>query len=386
MPARVTIDSEVKRPSTACAVVPFHERHVGAVKAFNQRLAAAGKPWCFPESPLPARLAPAGGQLPYYEFFLAVQGDAVRGGYCFKPQAFAFEGRVEAIANYTFPVSEGTVDLRYGHVGLLLLKDGLKREPLLYGTGIGGYDEAVAQLLKIAKWGMVTCPFFFRVNHPFRFLKEIVFLRRRPARRLALDALAYSGLGWAGVKTVQALRRLPGMVAPHVTSQVVPDFSDWADDLWERTKASYAMLALRDARTLNRIYPADDARFTRLQTCHAGQVVGWAIVMTSQRKAHSHFGGMRIGSVVDCLASPGHERAVVRTATRHLEREDVDVIVTNQLDRRWCQAFDHGGYLRGPSNYIFTVSPRLAERLQPFDATASRIHITRGDGDGPINL
>ena len=101
---------------------------------------------------------------------------------------------------------------------------------------------------------------------------------------------------------------------------------------------------------------------------------------------HSHFGDMRVGSVVDCLAVPGAEPQVVAMATQHLVGHRVDIIVTNQLHEAWCKAFARHGYLHGPSNFLFAASPKLAETLHPFEVNVSRVHMTRGDGDGPINL
>jgi hypothetical protein len=114
--------------------------------------------------------------------------------------------------------------------------------------------------------------------------------------------------------------------------------------------------------------------------------IGWAVLMITRKPAHSHFGGMRFATVLDCLAVPGDESGVVSAVTAALKRQKVDLIVTNQLHHRWCRAFEAAGYLSGPSNFIFAVSPGLAKRLDPFPSNASEIHMTRGDGDGPTNI
>jgi hypothetical protein len=290
------------------------------------------------------------------------------------------------IANYTLPMSEGIVDSRYVHVGLVILEDALKRQPLLFGLGMGGYGEAIARMLGAMKWSTVSCPFYFKVNGPFRFLREIAFLRRTRSRRIMLDTLAFSGLGWIAVKSLQSFRRLTPKSTADLTTEKVESFSLWADEIWQRAKRDYAMIAVRDATILNALYPTSDGRFQRIKVLRRGEAVGWAVVMNSQMVDHRYFGGMRVGSVVDCLAVPGGEDQVVAMATQELEQQGVDVIVTNQLHRSWCKAFAGNGYLGGPSNFIFAASPPLAARLHPFDRNASRVHMTRGDGDGPINL
>ena len=148
------------------------------------------------------------------------------------------------------------------------------------------------------------------------------------------------------------------------------------------------MIAVRDSTILNVLYPVDNTRFIRLQVARRGKPIGWAVLLDTQMVGHKQFGGMRVGMVVDCLAEPGDELTVAAMATRHLAHRGVDLIVTNQLHRDWCNAFARNGFLEGPSNVaceIFTTSPTLAARLEPFEATAGRIHMTYGDGDGPIN-
>jgi hypothetical protein len=310
----------------------------------------------------------------------------VRGAYIMKPQGFAFEGQSRMIGNFTLPISEGIVDGRYANLGLLMLKDSLRRQPLLYGLGMGGYNETIVRMLKHMKWTMVSCPFYFKVNHPFRFLREIVFLRRPGLRRIVLDTFAFSGLGWLAIKSLQSFRRLSLGSTADLTSERVESFGLWADDLWTHANGAYAMIAVRDAASLNRLYVGGTARFQRIKVLRGGDVVGWAVMTSTQMKGHKYFGGMRVGSVVDCLAVQGWEDRVVAMATQELERQGVDIIVTNQLHRSWCKAFGGNGYVGGPSNFIFAVSPELAKELHPFDSKAPRIHMTRGDGDGPINL
>jgi hypothetical protein len=95
---------------------------------------------------------------------------------------------------------------------------------------------------------------------------------------------------------------------------------------------------------------------------------------------------MRVGTLVDCFAVPRGEPEVVAAALDHLRAGGADVIVSNQSHRGWGRALTEAGFLRGPSNFIFAAAPALAARLQPFAATCETVHLTRGDGDGPINL
>jgi hypothetical protein len=145
-------------------------------------------------------------------------------------------------------------------------------------------------------------------------------------------------------------------------------------------------VAVRDAASLNRIYPATDRRALRLQVSWRGQVAGWAVLLDTPMSGHKHFGAMRVGSMIDCLARPGREAAVALAATRFLEARGVDLVVSNQADPAWGAALRRAGWLRGPSNFILAASRALARGLRPFDVDTARMHVNRGDGEGPTHL
>jgi hypothetical protein len=369
----------------ALTLEPFAESHSEPVRAFNRRLATAGSSFQFPEGPVPAWLPPTPGVSVRQEYFVVREDSQVRGGYILKPQLFQVGDTVRTVADYRLPISEGIVDGKYAMVGMLTLKDALRRQPLLYGLGMGSPREPVARMLQIFKWRMVPCPFFFFAVRPARFLRGIAFLRLTPLRRILLDLLATSGLGWLALRLAQ-WRESRGGSAASCSWTVEEQFSTWCDDLWERSKPAYSLAAVRTREVLDALYPAEGGRFLRLKVIEAGTAVGWAVVLDTPMQDHRQFGDLRVGSVVDCLALPGREQAVVSTATRFLEERGVDLVVTNQLHRDWCAAFQANGFLSGPSNFYFAVCPALATLLAPFDPNLERVHMTRGDGDGPINL
>jgi hypothetical protein len=283
-------------------------------------------------------------------------------------------------------------------------------------------------MLKRLGWGMWEVPFHFKVVQPARFLRHIRAVRTSPLRRAALDAAAYSGAGWAAMKMLAlftpSARRLP--VCP---VDLASGFVPWADEVWERSRAAYALMAQRDVATLEQLYPASDPRFLRVRA--AG---GWAVLLDTQMEGHKQFGDMRVGTIVDCLAPPESAAAVIRAAAGLLEQRGVDLIVSNQLHGTWCAALVESGFRMGPSNYLLALSPALAEAAgegreryltvaaptalppalaaggtdrflrpqagvgklklaPPLQAEAAGrlkpappFHFNRGDGDGPIHL
>lgn len=354
-------------------IVPYTPERVDAVRKFNQRLLAggAGKEQQFPETPAPR-------WMPGMELFVAVEGEAVRGGYILRRQEFSVARGTRAVAHYRLPLSEGIVNRAYAPLGMRLVRDALAREPRLYALGMGGWDQPLPRMLKRLGWRMCEAPFHLKVAHPCRFLRQIRALRTTALRRLLLDAAAFSGAGWLGLKMLGRARR-GAPSGPAAKCETVPAFAGWADEVWDRSRPAYAMLAARDSQTLDGLYPARDARFLRVRA--AG---GWAVLLDTVMRGHKQFGDLRVGTIVDCLAPPSEAGAVIRAAARALEERGVDLIVSNQLHAAWSRALADAGFRLGPSNFLLALSPALAACAGA--APDAEFHFNRGDGDGPIHL
>ena len=358
-------------------IEPYRREHVAAVRAFNRRLREGGETeFVFPEDSVPDWLPKQDGRRIFQEFFVASDESGVHGGYIIKHQDFSIRGASVPVGYYHLPLSEGIVDKTYGLLGSQLLLDALRRQPLMYALGMGGFDRPLPRMLKGIGWKMRAVPFYFKVMRPFRFLRNIQPLRTTSLRRWAVDALAFSGVGSVGVRLLQA--RLPR----RTQLEIVPHFSVWTDNLWERSRAAYTMVGARDATTLNILYPPDSDRFTRIRM----GARGWAVVLDSQMHRHKYFGDLRVGTIADCFAAPADAHTVISAATDVLRSRGVDLIVSNQSHHAWCAALDRSGFREGPSNFIFAASKKLTVLLDPFEKFVADIHLTRGDGDGPIHL
>ena len=319
-------------------IVEYTEDLRSLLAAFNARLAAAGCEDRFPP-PRAATAPPVFHQgLPEIRY-LALEEDssrvaAVRGAYALKFQEFWLGGEVLPVADFMLPVSEGVIRREYGLVAALLLRHALACQPLLYGLGIGGLDLAVARFLRAAGWRMFSVPFFFNVVHPFRFLRNIVHLRKRSVfHRLALDAAAYSGAGWAAARFWDVARTRPEVADGPLSAEIVDDFGAWSDQVWEAARSHYGMCTLRDSATLRKMYPREAAGFERIRFMHGQKPVGWALLLNSQLRGHSYFGNMRLGSIVDCLAEPRFAESIIWQSRAALVRDGADLVVCNQSHR-----------------------------------------------------
>lgn len=372
-------------------IQPFTPDLAPKVQAFNDRLKAGGSHFVFPKTPVNVWLPKkSDAQRTFMEVFVSTDAEAeVRGGFVIKHQPFWVAGEEKNVDNLQLPLSEGSVDPKYSGVSVQILAHVQKKHPLLYCLGMGSLENPLPMMLKAMGWTRVLVPFLFRVTRGKGFLRNINVLRTNASRRLAADVLAYSGLGGLALRPMHAALTRPSLARFTYEAEEVLGFDAWADPIWEEARPAYTLVANRSASELELLYPRDNEKFIRVRVSRAGKPVGWAVMFATQMTKHKQFGAMKLGTVIDCLAVPGHEGAVVRAATRALRKRKVDLVATNQLHHAWVAAFKHAGFLTGPSNYVFASSKKLTAAIAPWgeaELPQSRVHITRGDGDGPIHL
>jgi len=367
----------------ALVIQPYRPEHEAAVQEFNDRLQRGvdDPNLVFYRFAEPKWLPKGAGSNLFQEYFVATDGRMVRGGYALKTQEFRFpDGAVRAIGYYHHPLSEGIVDKSFAVVGTLLLRDAMTRSPLLYCLGMGGYDRALPKMLIGLGWTHFLVPFFFKVLHPTRFLRQMEALRTSSARRLLMESAAFTGMGWLASQAFDAYCNVRAKRSEAVSVDEVSSFSEWVDTVWNESKQNCSHGAVRDATALCTLYPPTLTHLTRLRVSRKGRSLGWAVV--GERRNDPKYGHMRVSSLVDCWGIAGEELAIVRAATQTLRDQGFDLILTNQSHAHWCGALRAEGYLAGPSNFIYAASKKLAPYLSPFDQIRPRMHFNRADGDG----
>jgi hypothetical protein len=347
-------------------IEPYKREHVSAVRAFNERLQTrAGSAFRVGESPQE--------DAPRREY-VAIDGRGeVRGSFSLKRQQFWINGEMLEVGNCQLPLSEGIFDPAYANLGMVLLRHALALQPRLFCLGMGSRDHRLPRMLTAMRWTLVDIPFRFRVCHAARFMRNIMPLRQTPQRRLFLDAMAASGAGWLAVHALQ--KRIP--ISRSVEVEEVADFGEWADDLWKQCKSDLSLSLVRTSEVLNDLYAGP--RYVRLKIAKGA---GWVVLRDTQMQGHRYFGDLRVATIVDALALPSAIPSVVLEAARFMAMRDVDLIISNQGHEAWVRGLGESGFLSGPTNYVMAMSPALSKLATDH----SRLHINRGDGDGPLDL
>lgn len=367
-------------------VVLYEAVHEPAVHAFNDRLRAVDA-LLFPlteNAPEPHPNTPAPG-IEFRHFVVLDDGGEVRGGYFIRNQPFVVRGQVHHVGHYNAPLSEGIIDKRFAAVGAAMLAHALAEQPLLFAMGMGSPDRPLPRMLRAMGWAILECPFYFLVLNSKRFLRNAGPLRGRPERRLAADALAFSGLGGLALKSIQSARtrqRFDG----RYQRQPVQEFAGWADRIWLETVDQYSLSAVRNADYLRYIYPPAGASFYGVQLTDADGPAGWVQMLDCQPRDRSYFGAMRVAALVDGVGPPAAIPSLVHSGVQAARERHADIVISNQMHRDWIAALKSAGFWPGPSNYLLALSKGLRQLMEPLEKSAARIHFNRGDGDGRVNL
>ncbi len=379
----------------AIQIVPHAPSWKDGVEAFNRRMRDAGSHWGFYVDAEPTWIPKTHEeQASWREYWLCVEdGQTVRGGYALKPQRWLVHGKETVVTDWQGPFTEGAVDKKYAALGMRLVRDMLKKRPMLFSWGHGADDAPIIQMVKALGWLVMPTPVALRVVNPYAFLRRNRILRDRPERAVALDALAMSGLGTLGITGMHGLMRVGSGRLYRADYEEVPGFGAWADETWERVRHRYQAIAVRDADAMNTLLPPGETQREwstprRYRVRRAERTVGW-VVTTCRRLEDDHrFGDLTVGCLVDYLADPEDAPYVIAAGFRALRNEGADVVFANQTDRRWISAFRANGFVLLPGRRLFCAAPALKEAMEPVSELEREggFFLTNMDGHGPQGL
>ena len=364
-------------PSDRDAVLRFYERlkQAGIDNKLALRPISPALPGETMENNIPVRR----------RSLVALDGEEIRATQLFFENEMYIFGKPRPFVWPSGPISESLIASRYALFSIALLKYSLSLQPLHMSLGLGSYDEKITRIFLGLGWSHQKVPFYFYPVHPFRILREITVFHRNKWFHIASLFLAYSGLGWLGSFIFSHLKRYQNSRSMY-SFEKVDRFGEWADQIWEKNYSAYGALTRRDAAALNLFYVPGDKRYHRLRVRRNGEDIGWILVTIRNMENDKYFGNLRVGTLVDGLCHPEDVQDVMNIGHRYLIGNKVDICVANWSHAAWTSASRKLGFLRGPSNFIYFVSQAGSPPLLTEVCPLERIHLNRGDGDGPIHL
>jgi len=364
--------------------------HVEQVRRFNARLREGNVDPSFllPES-APTQYPPDPlHHMPSVNFskrhFLALQDESVLGGFLLQEQACEVAGETHWCGNIQMPISEGIVNRKFSYVAALMLQSLLRHRPFVFAVGMGGLEAPFAQFLCAMKWRVGLVPFRFYVLRPAQFLREVQMFNSSRSRALVANIGIWSGLGSLSLLGLQRARSQSTMA---LFAEHIYQWGDQSSWLWSRYRPECSFAAVRDLASLPSFLDLTGSRLSGYRLAdRQGTTRGWIVLQVTAMHDNKYFGSLRIATLLDAVCEPGFERAVIRAGIACASDHNADLVITNQQHCLWVTASDENGFWKGPSNYVFATSPQLTQAISQVDPEFSRVHLSRADGDGRLNL
>jgi hypothetical protein len=143
---------------------------------------------------------------------------------------------------------------------------------------------------------------------------------------------------------------------------------------------------VRTADYLRFIYPHSESRYYGVQLTAGDAPAGWVQMLDCQTLNRSCFGELRVAALVGGVGPPEAIPSLVHSAVEAASGRNADIVISNQIHRDWTSALRAAGFWKGPSNYLLALSKELRKLVEPLGEALPRIHFSRGDGDGRVNL
>ena len=286
--------------------VPYSPEMDERIVEFNRRLAEGRA-----ESPFRLRVGPGtllfapDEESVWEERYLALEGEAVRGGIVLQVQPFHVEGEIFTVANIQLPLSEGIVDRRYAYLGMWLIKHVLRRYPRCYALGIGAEDRPLSLLLRGMGFAVWSVPFYFMLANVSRAVRELPALGSPARRRFASTFLRATGVGALASRRWRA--KATRSRGAHATSRSIASRNGGPGPTRSGTKPaprSRSPLCVTHARC-TALFPTGDPQFPALRLDQGGQTLGWVVVGLRRMVDSPHFGSLNVGDDRGRAHGPG---------------------------------------------------------------------------------
>lgn len=348
----------------AYRLVPYTAEWQTAAQQCNTRLRNSGKsPFLLPAEAVP----PASTVVRRQHYLVLDDANEVRGGCLLQSHPAFLAGQTIEAVNIQSPLSEGLFDRKFASVGPWMLREVLKQHPFAFCVGMGDRNNALPRLLSALAWRVEPVPFSYRILAGRRFLSQCQPLHRHP--RFGPFAVLGGRLPWLSHLALNLIHRW--RTAPRETPIPASPVTDGA-----LLRSRYGFAVDRIPAVLDALYPPADSAFFRLTAPGA-----LGIVRLSTLEDHPYFGNLRVATLAEAICQPEAARGLLRATLAETHRRGAELLLGNFSAPELTAATLAEGWLPYPSNFLVAFSPRLAQQIGP-----SPYYVTRGDGDGLLNL
>ena len=278
-----------------------------------------------------------------------------------KRQKYNVSGCEEDVYFLKYPVSLSIVDKNYTMAAAWLAASIKKKFKYSFLLGMGGSDSKAAKFFESARFVNIDIPFYIKVIS----WTSIILHNPITSKILRVDN-SYPN---SKVNEVRIDKKILKQV------EKLSYKTSFLKD------TSFGLLRTTDI--VNFQAPQSISAFVKLHIIANEKIVGRILLFETSPRYHRLFGRLNLWTILDFEfdSSKIASATVNKLIKRHALKRKIDVLLFNTGLKRHKQFCNSTYWLKIKSNFCLSVCPALADRINYED-----LHITRLDGDGPINL
>ncbi len=291
-----------------------------------------------------------------------------------KNQNYLLKGKIINFQDIQIPISESIIDRKYLPSNLFFLKNLSNLSKNMHALGMGGVDEPLPKILNKLGFDLFKVDFFF-------LPLKISTLYNIFINKININLLKNFSFIFKPLDSIISLSyKLNCFKNRNIKIKIFEEFTEQDTLIWEAVKNDFHLIAEKKAENLNIIYSSERFKLTKLRIYDQEEYLGWLVLKITRHERDKYFADEKTCTIVDLCTEPCNYNIFIKTAKRIAFKDNAGVILMNSLNKEFNYFLKKNLFINSNSNFAF------ASKLENQHIDLNKSWITRGDGDGPINL
>ena len=305
------------------------------------------------------------------DYFIVVENNKfIRAVVAIKNQQYLINGKEINFKDIQQPISESIIDKKFLIQNLVFFNKIINLSVNMHGLGMGGLNEPLPKILSKLKFNKYLIPFFI---FPISVKKTLYIYLKRKKINFPLKILEI-------LSPIDFFYKfLINFFQNKITQEEFNLFDKKDDELWDKVKLNFDLISFKNKINLNLVYNSKRFDLLKIRIYKNKNYLGWIVLKITKHNNSNHFFDSKTCTIVDMLCEKIHYNILIKEIKKISLKYNCDVILVNSTYFDFNIKLKNNFFINFNSNFGFVY-----KTFETFNIHKS--WITRGDGDGPINL
>tara|TARA_B100001059_G_C17820463_1_gene577929 strand:- start:558 stop:1631 length:1074 start_codon:yes stop_codon:yes gene_type:complete len=308
------------------------------------------------------------------DYFIVVENNKfIRAVVAIKNQQYLINGKEINFKDIQLPISESIIDRKFLFQNLFFFSKIVNLSSNMHGLGMGGLNEPLPKILSKLNFKKHLIPFFI---FPISIKKTLyIYLKRKKNNFPSHILEILSPIDFC----YKFLINFSQNISNEIRREEFNLFAQKDDELWDKVKCNFDLISVKNKINLNLVYNSKRFDLLKIRIYENKEYLGWIVLKITKHKNSNHFFDSKTCTVVDMLCKKIHYNILVKEIKKISLKHNCDVILVNSTNVDFNINLKNNFFININSNFGFVF--KSSENIN-----INKSWITRGDGDGPINL